>query len=670
MANTEMTPQQRQAYELIKNTYTSFFLTGKAGSGKTTFLRRVQNEIDKNFVVLAPTGVAAILAGGQTIHSFFGFPLEVMPIGNVGNIKQESCNIIKNVDTIIIDEVSMVRCDIIDAIDATLRSCLCSTAPFGGKQMVFVGDLFQLEPVLVGGTDKEVIRDNYNTDKPFFFKAKVFNQMRLPKIEFEKIYRQEDTNFLGILNNIRKGIVNSDELRLLNNRMSFSAPENEMVITLCSVNKRADQINANRLEAIPKQAYTFEGKIEKEFDEKKIPVSKLLTLKEGAQVMFCRNDQLHRWANGTLGTVSKIDADNIFVKVDDKEFKVEKVTWEATSYKYDHETKKVEKKVIGTYTQYPLKLAWAITIHKSQGMTFDKIIVDLGKGIFSNGQLYVALSRVKSLDGLFLTHPILPSYVRQSKEVLSYAANYNDDDLIKGEIEKGKQVYESLKKKDYDAASLCLLRMAMTCTKDRKYKEAIYLLRSMFDTMISDEHMMNTLEKAPIVENDNTITSNILNAVFSLYSGEYEKGIMFANRILEVKQCKEALFVKSRCLAMLGKYSEADSVNVVLAERMSKAYDAKVYFTVATVNKQIGDPYLSTIQNVIHHFPHYTTAIVKLRAMMHSDNIPLLTQDSNVLVDAFNGGIDEESFVALLTETDENTKKAFVKVITKQAFDS
>lgn len=670
MANTEMTLQQRQAYELIKNTYTSFFLTGKAGSGKTTFLRRVQKEIDKNFIVLAPTGVAAILAGGQTIHSFFGFPLEVMSIGSVGNIKQECNDIIKNVDTIIIDEVSMVRCDIIDAIDATLRSCLNSTAPFGGKQMVFVGDLFQLEPVLVGGTAKEIIRDNYNTDTPFFFKAKVFNQMRLPKIEFIKIYRQEDAKFLGILNNISKGIVNYDELRLLNNRMSFSAPENEMVITLCSVNKRADQINANRLDSIKKQAFTFVGKIEKDFDEKKIPVSKSLILKEGAQVMFCRNDQMLRWANGTLGTVSKVDADNIFVKVDDKEFKVEKVTWEATSYKYDHETKKVEKKVTGTYTQYPLKLAWAITIHKSQGMTFNKVILNLANGIFLNGQLYVALSRVKSLDGLFLTHPILPSYVRESKEVLSYAANYNDEDMIMREIEKGKQVYEGLKKKDYDAVSLCLLHMVVTYTKDCKYKEAVYLLKSMFDTMISDEHMMNTIEKAPIVENENTISSNILNAVFSLYSGEYERGIMFANRILEVKQCKEALFVKSRCLAMLERYSEADSANVILAERMGKAYDAKVYFSVAIVNKQIGESHLSIIQNVIQHFPHYTAAIVKLREMMRSNDMSLVKQETNMLVDAFNGEADEMEFIALLKEADENTRRAFVKVIVKQAFES
>ena len=280
MESNNMTIQQKQAYDLIANTYTSFFLTGKAGSGKTTFLRRVQNEIKKNFVVLAPTGVAAILAGGQTIHSFFGFPLEALPLGSVGKINQERYSIIKKVDTIIIDEVSMVRCDIIDAIDATLRDCLHSNAPFGGKQIVFVGDLFQLEPVLVGKTEKEVISDYYNTDKPFFFKAKVFSRMRMPSIEFKKIYRQDDETFLNILNNIRNGIVNDSELQVLNQRTNAVVPADDMVITLCSINKRADKINNEKLDAIDETSFTFEGKIVDEFDEKKVPVSKELTLKK------------------------------------------------------------------------------------------------------------------------------------------------------------------------------------------------------------------------------------------------------------------------------------------------------------------------------------------------------------------------------------------------------
>ncbi len=666
--NSEMTVQQEQAYELIRDTYTSFFLTGKAGSGKTTFLRRVQKEIYKNFIVLAPTGVAAILAGGQTIHSFFGFPLEAMPIGSVGKISPERYNIIKNVDTIIIDEVSMVRCDIIDAIDATLRSCLYSTAPFGGKQMVFSGDLFQLEPVLVGEAEKAVISDNYHTEKPFFFKAKVFGRMRLPKIEFKKIFRQDDTAFLGILNNIRNGVVRQANLDMLNSRVGVSVPEDDMVITLCSVNKRADRINAARLDEIKEEAFTFEGKVEKEFDEKKMPVSKQLVLKKGAQVMFCRNDPMQRWANGTLGRVARLDADNVYVTVEGgKEYKVEKTAWESTNYQYDPEKKKVEKTITGTYTQYPLKLAWAITIHKSQGMTFEKMVLDLSSGIFSDGQLYVALSRVKSLSGLYLSRPILPSYVRESKEVLSYAEHYNDEQVIASELEKGRNLYEAIKHKDNDTAALGLLRMSANKAKDGKVKDAVYLLGDMFSAMISDEHMLNSLKEPPIVSKD-TLAGNMLNATFSLYSGKYVDGIIYADRIVRQRPCMEALFVKARCLAALGKYAEADKTHTEMAEILGNQADAKIYFAVATVNELIGDPGLGIMQSLVKMFPYYMPAILKLRMMMQAKDLKLEAKENSELVDAFNSDAPTADFKDKLSKSDKKQHKNFINIILKQAF--
>lgn len=667
-ANSEMTVQQEQAYELIRDTYTSFFLTGKAGSGKTTFLRRAQKEINKNFIVLAPTGVAAILAGGQTIHSFFGFPLEAMPLGSVGKISPERYNIIKNVDTIIIDEVSMVRCDIIDAIDATLRSCLYSTAPFGGKQMVFSGDLFQLEPVLVGEAEKAVIHDNYHTDKPFFFKAKVFGRMRLPKIEFKKIFRQDDAAFLGILNNIRSGIVRQADLDVLNIRVGVPVPQDDMVITLCSLNKRADRINVERLGTIKEEAFTFEGKVDKEFDEKKMPVSKKLTLKKGAQVMFCRNDPMLRWANGTLGKVTRIDSENIYVTVEGgKEYKVEKTAWEATNYKYDPEKKKVGKTVTGTYTQYPLKLAWAITIHKSQGMTFDKMVLDLSSGIFSDGQLYVALSRVKSLGGLYLSRPILPSYVRESKEVLSYAEHYNDKQVIASELEKGRSLYEAIKHKDNDTAALGLLRMSTNKAKAGKVKDAVYLLGDMFSAMISDEHMLNSLEEPPIVSKD-TLAANMLNATFSLYSGKYDDGVVYADRIVRQRPCMEALFVKARCLAALGKYSEADKTHTKMAEILGSRVDAKIYFAVATVNELIGDPGLGIMQTLVKMFPHYMPAILKLRMMMQAKGMKLEAKENNELVEAFNSDATTSDCKDRLSKADKKQHKDFINIILKQAF--
>lgn len=666
-ANSKMTVQQEKAYELIRDTYTSFFLTGKAGSGKTTFLRRVQKEINKNFIVLAPTGVAAILAGGQTIHSFFGFPLEAMPLGSVGKMSQERYNIIKNVDTIIIDEVSMVRCDVIDAIDATLRDCLYSTAPFGGKQMVFSGDLFQLEPVLVGVAEKAVINDNYHTDKPFFFKAKVFGRMRLPKIEFKKIFRQDDAAFLDILNNIRCGVVKQADLKVLNRRVGTSVPD-DIVITLCSVNKRADRINTERLDAIKEEAFTFEGKVEKEFDKKKMPVSKQLVLKKGAQVMFCRNDPMQRWANGTLGKVTCLDAASIYVAVEGgKEFKVEKTAWESTNYQYDPETKKVEKTVTGTYTQYPLKLAWAITIHKSQGMTFEKVVLDLNSGIFSDGQLYVALSRVKSLGGLYLSRPILPSYIRESKEVLSYAEHYNDDQVIASELEKGRYLYKAIKRKDNDAAALRLLRMSAAKAKEGKTKEAVYLLGDMFSAMISDEHMLGSLDEPSIVNAD-TLTANMLNAVFSLYSGKYANGIIYADCILRQRPCMEAMFVKARCQTALGKYAEADKTHTEMAKILGNHIDAKIYFAVATVNELIGDPGLGIMQTLIKMYPHYMPAILKLRMMMQEKDVKLEIQETNELVEVFNSDAPASDFKDRLSKADKEQHKDFINIILKQAF--
>jgi len=668
MENEVMTIQQEQAFGLIANTNTSFFLTGKAGSGKTTFLRRVQREVNKNFIVLAPTGIAAILVGGQTIHSFFGFPLEALPLGSIGAINQERYQIIKNVDSIIIDEVSMVRCDIIDAIDATLRKCLKTIAPFGGKQVVFVGDLFQLEPVLVGEVQKEIIYDSYHTDKPFFFKAKVFEKMRLPSIEFKKIFRQDDEEFLAILNNIRKGKATREDLLKLNQRTLVDAPKDDMVITLSSTNKRVDSINASRLDAIEEEAFTFEGKIVNDFDPNKVPVSKELTLKKGAQVMFCRNDQQRRWANGTLGKVTDISGNSIWVATEDgREHNVERTTWEAIKYVYDRDKKKVEKTVIGSYTQYPLKLAWAITIHKSQGMTFDKMTLDLGSGIFSDGQLYVALSRVKSLDGLFLTRPILFSYVRGSNEVISYSQNYNDDELIGCELEKGKQIYEYVKNSDYDAASLGLLRMTAAAAKNGNTKQAKYLLDEMFATMISDEHLMGALDDAPTISDDST-EANLLNAVFSLYCGKYDDGIAYADRILAREESKDALFVKSRCLAMMQRYSDADATNVELLELVGNDFDRRAYFETATINEIIGDPGLGVVQAIVKQVPRYTTALLKLRSMMKAKHMKLRSEEQNSLADTFNNDAADADFLAQLKEADRTVKMEFFAIVFKQTF--
>lgn len=668
MKTIEMTVQQQQAYDLIENTNTSFFLTGKAGSGKTTFLRKVQEEVNKNFIVLAPTGVAAIIAGGETIHSFFGFPMEAMPISSVGKLSQERYFVLKNVNTIIIDEVSMVRCDLIDAIDATLRSCMHTTAPFGGKQMVFVGDLFQLEPVLSSATDKEIIKEDYHTDKPFFFKAQVFNRLRLPSIEFKKIYRQDDEIFLNILNNIRNGIIDYYDIEILNERTKVAAPADEMVITLASFNKTANDINAAKLAELEEPSFSYEAKIQKEFNKEKSPVDQVLTLRKGAQVMFCRNDPARRWANGTLGVVSKLDEESIHVTLrDGKEYKVDPVTWENISYKYEKAKREVIKKVNGSFTQYPLKLAWAITIHKSQGMTFDKMILDLSCGIFSDGQLYVALSRVKTLDGLYLTKPIKPHYVRGSQEVLRFADHFNDDALIENELEKGRQIFKSLADNDFDAVAQGLLNMAVKKVRENKVREAIYLIGDFFNVLISDEHLMNSITDAPILCEDN-ITCNMINAVFSLYSGMYENGIKYADKVIALRLCKEATFVKARCYAMLGNNSEADVLHVQLSNIIGKDADLKVYYAVSMLNEIIGDPGLGILQTVFNVQPKYMTCLKSLRKLMHQKNIKLTANDENELMNQFNSEITDDEFISIYTQKDDREQRIFNKIVLNQAF--
>ena len=439
--------QQMLAYELIANTNSSFFLTGRAGTGKTTFLRNVQKMVNKQFITLAPTGVAAILAGGETIHSFFGLPMDVCTPGTMGKMSEARILTLLHTNTIIIDEVSMVRCDIIDAIDYTMRKTLRTSLPFGGKQVIFVGDMFQLPPVVKQGAEHDLMRDLYHTDDCFFYKADVIKRMRMVKIEFQKVYRQEDESFLGILENVRLNKTTPENLMHLNERVCQPTKEDGLIITLTSLNKTADSINQRCLAEINAEEYIYEGTVNGKFEEKRFPVDKILRLKIGAQVMFTRNDPNRRWANGTIGTVSKLSKDEIQVTIGNGEtYVVPNCSWESYCYEYDKENRKMTKEKIGSFTQYPLRLAWAITVHKSQGMTFDKMYLDLSRGIFAAGQLYVALSRVRTLDGLFLSHCIIPQYAHTSKEILSYACGYNDEQVINNEIESGKAVYQLLHK--------------------------------------------------------------------------------------------------------------------------------------------------------------------------------------------------------------------------------
>ena len=666
MEHTQIDKQNQQqmlAYELIANTNSCFFLTGRAGTGKTTFLRNVQKSVDKQFVTLAPTGVAAILAGGDTIHSFFGLPMEVCPPGTCGKMNQARILTLLHTDTIIIDEVSMVRCDIVDAIDYTLLKALRTTQPFGGKQIIFVGDMFQLPPVVRQGAEKELLHDIYQTDDFFFYKANAIKRMRLVKIEFQKVYRQDDDKrFLQILENVRMNKVTPEDIMHLNHRVTQPQAEDGMVITLTSRNNTADDINQKRLAEIGTEEFVYEGSITGKFDEKKMPVELNMRLKIGAQVMFTRNDMQRRWANGTLGKVAKLTKDEIHVKLENGDtYVVPCCSWESFTYEYDREQRRLKKDVTGTFTQFPLKLAWAITIHKSQGMTFDKMALDLSRGLFAAGQLYVALSRVRSLDGLFLSRNIIPQYAHTSREIITYSNGYNDEQSIHNEIESGTAVYNSLLDNDYDEAARQYLLLVHKKAVAGDIKEAIQQAKRFLDTLVCDEELFGCIEEVPAeILTGSHWTAKFLVALLSLYAGEYGQALEYADAVLEKHRCQEALFVKSRALAMLGRYKEADEVNVLIGDTFDMATpDAKVLYMIAMLNEMhIGDPGLELMGRLVEAKPKYDKGIHAMRMLMRRHSIMLDSPQESELVDAFNSGMDEKEFDALLKECRNKAPKA------------
>ena len=679
MENTFDTQNKHQmlAYELIANTNCSFFLTGRAGTGKTTFLRKVQKMVDKQFITLAPTGVAAILAGGDTIHSFFGLPMDVCTPGTMGKMSKARILTLIHTDTIIIDEVSMVRCDIIDAIDYTMRKTLRSSLPFGGKQMIFVGDMFQLPPVLKKGVESDLMYDLYHADDCFFYKADVIKRMRMVKIEFQKVYRQEDEDFLKILESVRLNKTTPEILMRLNERVCQPTKEDGTVITLASLNRTADAINQKQLAEIDAEEYTYEGTVTGKFEEKRFPVDMTLKLKVGTQVMFTRNDQHKRWVNGTIGTVSKLSNDEITVTTGSGDaYVVPTCSWESYSYEYNKEERKVKKELIGTFTQYPLRLAWAITVHKSQGMTFDKLYLDLSRGMFAAGQLYVALSRVRSLGGLYLSRPIIPLYAHTSREVLQYARGYNNEQVINNEIESGKAVYQLMAHNNYDEAAKQYLKIVQKKAAEGDVKEAMQQAKRFLDTVICDEELFGCVNEVPAeLKAADHWAPKFIVALLSLYAGEYVQALEFTDDVLSQHQCQEALYVKSRSLAKLERYQEADAVNVLIGDVFDMSTpDVKVLYMIAMLNEMhIGDPGLNLMQELIKARPKYDKGILSLRYLMKQKGLSLVktSDDPRELVDDFNSDIAEEVFAQKLLESRAKAPREveyLLRLIKRQVF--
>jgi ATP-dependent DNA helicase PIF1 len=420
----EINPGFRRALDIMEGTDRHVFITGKAGTGKSTLLELFRSQTPKRIAVLAPTGVAALNVRGQTIHSFFKFKPDITP-DRVRKLKKSSAgeSIYKNLDAVVIDEVSMVRADLMDCVEKFLR--LNGPRPgkwFGGLQMIFIGDLYQLPPVVTGQEKGLFARDGSGRyDSPYFFSAAIFREptFDMEFVELEKVYRQTDTGFIDLLNAIRNRSIADEQVERLNSRCrpDFSPPEGEFYITLTSTNDLAAMRNREQLAALPGRARRYEGIVDGEFDRSSLPTEEALELKPGAQVMLLTNDRHGRWVNGTIGRVDEIvrvaGADDIVVVDIPGQGRVDVLPnmWELFHFRYDAQSDRIESEAVGAFTQYPLRLAWAVTIHKSQGKTFDRVVIDIGRGAFAHGQVYVALSRCTSFEGIVLKRPITRSHI-------------------------------------------------------------------------------------------------------------------------------------------------------------------------------------------------------------------------------------------------------------------
>jgi len=453
----------QKAVAFVNQTNKHLFLTGKAGTGKTTFLKYIKENSFKKMAVVAPTGVAAINAGGVTIHSFFQLPFgPFIPTENaffsrhtgemnnrtslLKNLRLTSAKktVIQELDLLVIDEISMVRADLLDAVDTVMRHVRKQQwLPFGGVQMVYIGDLFQLPPV-AKYEEWEILKEYYKS--PFFFDAQVLNHVPPLFIELKKIYRQKDDSFIKILNNIRNNCCTADDLQQLHQyyNPAFLSEKDENYITLTSHNNKADIINQRELAKLGGRMYTYNAKITGEFYEKSYPAEKVLQLKKGAQIMFIKNDkgENRKFYNGKIGTITRIESEKIMVSFphEKEELELEQETWSNIRYNYSNEKDALEEEALGTFTQYPIRLAWAITIHKSQGLTFEKAIIDAGSS-FAPGQVYVSLSRLTNLKGLVLYSRISPGCISTDNRVIEFVSNELAEDALQQTLELEQKVF-------------------------------------------------------------------------------------------------------------------------------------------------------------------------------------------------------------------------------------
>lgn len=529
----------QKALQIIQFTRRSLFLTGKAGTGKSTFMRHIAATIKKKHIILAPTGIAAINAGGSTLHSFFKLPFHpLLPndkrystrnIRDTLKYNSEKNKLLREVELIIIDEISMVRADIIDFIDKVLRIYNRNMRePFGGKQLLLVGDIYQLEPV-IKEEERQLLRPFYPSN--FFFDAQVFREMQLIAVELKKVYRQRDTQFIALLDHIRTSHVSDSDLRLLNAQVNaeIGTEAGRLSITLSGRRDTVDYINEKQLNTLPDQPTIFYGHIEGEFPESSLPTPMELEVKTGAQVLFIKNDKERRWVNGTLGTIIGFGDEEdgiIYVRTEDgRDFDVQREIWSNVRYTFNEKEQKIEEEEIGSYQQFPLRLAWAITVHKSQGLTFNNVKIDFTGGVFAGGQTYVALSRCTSLQGISLQEPIRRENIFVRTEVTNFARNYNNLNIINTALQESKadkqyaDTIAAFDKGDMQAA-IDNFFLAIHSRYDIEKPTAKRLIRKKLNVI---NHLKEQLEEARALEKQRAEQLKRLATEYMLLGKESEK---------------------------------------------------------------------------------------------------------------------------------------------------
>lgn len=547
----EITPEMLRAKDYVNNTRMNVFLTGKAGSGKTTFLKYLLDNCRKRAVVVAPTGVAAINAGGVTIHSLFQLPHvmfrpETRKEFDNNKIRDNKRKLIRMLDLLVIDEISMVRADLLDAVDYVLQRIRRIHQPFGGVQILMVGDLQQLSPVLKT-EEQKVYYNNYTT--PYFYGSMALRNSGFVTVELSKIFRQTEANFLSILNAVRENTLNKGIIDKLNARYVPSYKPNEGVVQVSTHVKSVDAINSTKFEELKTPKYVFEGKVEGKFPDE-YPVDKDLVLREGTQVMFVRNNTRLNIYNGKIGKIVEIDKDHIVVESKGEQITVEKEIWENVAYEPNEENGTIEQQVVGKYLQYPLRYAWAITVHKSQGLTFDEALVDVN-GAFSHGQVYVALSRCRSLEGLHLTNPISPSAVITDRSIDVFM---HQQEAVAKLVEADLPKYKA----DY---MVTLIQQAFS------FAEMTHGLDSICTQLLGGGFEKKQPDLARGIENLNKLFSEQVFSVTNIFYKEY-KGIVensvapTADETLETRLCQAAKYFYGVLESLPNPFLEAGKVEI------------------------------------------------------------------------------------------------------------